>query len=100
MYDGGQGVPEDDVEAVKWLRLAAEQGYGGAQYNLGNMYYSGRGVPKDNVYAYMWWNIAASHGYDNARTNREIVERQMSQSAIAEAQRLSRECIAKDYKDC
>ena len=26
MYDSGEGVPEDDKEAVKWYRLAAEQG--------------------------------------------------------------------------
>ena len=32
-----QSVPEDDAEAVRWLRLAAEQGLARAQYNLGNM---------------------------------------------------------------
>ena len=26
MYDNGEGVLEDDLEAVKWYRLAAEQG--------------------------------------------------------------------------
>ena len=26
MYDNGEGVPEDDGEAVKWYRKAAEQG--------------------------------------------------------------------------
>jgi TPR repeat protein len=26
MYANGQGVPQDDFEAVKWYRLAAEQG--------------------------------------------------------------------------
>ena len=26
MYDLGEGVPEDDAEAVKWYRKAAEQG--------------------------------------------------------------------------
>ena len=26
MYANGQGVPQDDAEAVKWFRLAAEQG--------------------------------------------------------------------------
>ena len=26
MYDNGRGVPESDAEAVKWFRLAAEQG--------------------------------------------------------------------------
>ena len=31
----GQGVPQDYAEAVKWYRLAAEQGNADAQYNLG-----------------------------------------------------------------
>ena len=35
IYDNGQGVPEDDAEAVKWYRLAADQGLGEAQLNLG-----------------------------------------------------------------
>jgi uncharacterized protein len=26
MYDNGEGVPENDAEAVKWFRKAAEQG--------------------------------------------------------------------------
>ena len=35
MYDNDHGVPEDDKEALKWYRLAAEQGHAKAQYNLG-----------------------------------------------------------------
>lgn len=38
MYKFGEGVPQDYVEAVKWFRMAAEQGYAGAQHNLGVMY--------------------------------------------------------------
>ena len=37
MYAYGEGIPEDDTEAVKWFRLAAEQGYARAQFNLGVM---------------------------------------------------------------
>ena len=33
MYDEGRGVPEDDLEAVKWYRLAAAQGDAGARRN-------------------------------------------------------------------
>ncbi len=35
MYANGDGVPENDAEAVKWYRKAADQGYAVAQYNLG-----------------------------------------------------------------
>jgi len=44
MYANGEGVPEDDVEAVRWYRLAAEQGNALAQSNLGVMYQNGDGV--------------------------------------------------------
>ena len=35
IYENGQGVPRNVVEAMKWYRRAAEQGYAGAQNNLG-----------------------------------------------------------------
>ena len=37
----GQGVPQDYQEAVKWYRLATEQGDAQAQFNLGLMYRDG-----------------------------------------------------------
>ena len=46
MYAKGQGVPQDYAEAVKWYRLAAEQGFAMAQDNLGLMYKNGQGVPQ------------------------------------------------------
>ena len=49
MYDNGEGIPENDAEAVKWYRKAADQGYAKAQYNLGVMYCSGDGVPENDV---------------------------------------------------
>ncbi|MGY8790049.1 MAG: tetratricopeptide repeat protein [Pseudomonadales bacterium] len=47
MYANGEGVPENDVEAVKLYRLAAEQGYAPAQNNLGVMYEKGEGAATD-----------------------------------------------------
>ena len=37
MYANGEGVPENDAEAVKGYRLAAEQGDASAQSNLRGM---------------------------------------------------------------
>ena len=100
MYDNGEGVPEDDREAVKWYTLAAEQGYADAQFNLGLMYANGEGVLEDYVYAYMWWNIASSLGNENATRPKEIVAEKMTRSQIAEAQQLSRKCLNSNYQDC
>ena len=100
MYANGEGVIQDDKEAVKWYRLGAEQGYASAQNNLGFMYGTGTGVPQDNVYSHMWFNNAAYEGHKNAKKNRDIIAEQMTPSQIAEAQKLARECVAKEYKGC
>jgi hypothetical protein len=91
MYDTGEGVPQDDAEAVRWYRLAADQGDATAQYNLGLMYANGQGVPQDYVAAHMWLNLAAAQGNANASESRDIVANRMTPEQIAEAQRLARE---------
>ena len=101
MYDNGQGVPQDYAAAVRWYRLAAEQGYAAAQSNLGTMYSFGTGVLQDYVRAHMWYNIAGSSGGNEiASKNRDIAAKKMSPSQIAEAQKLARDCVAKNYKGC
>ena len=62
MYANGDGVPEDDAEAVRWFRLAAEQGHVEAQVVLGILYAAGNGVPKDDAEALRWVRRAAEQG--------------------------------------
>ena len=62
MYDNGEGVPQDDAEAVRWYRLAADQGDARAQVILGGMYDNGRGVPQDDAEAVAWTRKAAEPG--------------------------------------
>ncbi len=91
MYEYGDGVPQDDTEAVRWYRLAADQGYAKAQSNLGLMYEYGEGVPQDDVQARMWLNLAAAQGDELARINRDRLTKQMTPAQLVEAQRLARE---------
>ena len=42
MNDIGQGIPQNYSEALKWYRMAAEQGVADAQYNFGMMYAIGK----------------------------------------------------------
>lgn len=60
MYAKGQGVPQDDVEAARWYRLAAVQGNVASQINLGVMYANGQGVPQDYAEAVTWYRKAAA----------------------------------------
>ena len=100
MYFNGKGVLKDYKAAVKWFRLSAEQGNHVAQYNLGWVYSKGKGVGQDNVYAYMWYSISALSGYKDAIHNREIVKNRMSSSQIAEAMKLSQNCVKMKYRAC
>ena len=98
MYDYGKGVLEDDKEAVKWYRKAAEQGLAGAQYNLGVMYGSGDGVLQDYVNSYAWTDIAGANGHDIKKFKSEFLKKKMTPEQIAKAQELSKEMIKKNPK--
>lgn len=54
--------PARDTEALKWFRLAADQGNARAEERLGQLYYEGRGEPQDYVQAAAWFRKAAEHG--------------------------------------
>ena len=68
-YERGLGFEKSDVEAVKWYRKSAEQGYAIAQNNLGGMYESGCGVEQSNVEAVKWYRKSAEQGFFRAQYN-------------------------------
>ncbi|KAG0233564.1 hypothetical protein BGW42_007399 [Actinomortierella wolfii] len=63
MPSHGQGMPQNDVEAVTWFRLAAEQGDADGQVQLGVMYRDGKGVERNYTEAISWFRKAAEQGY-------------------------------------
>jgi TPR repeat protein len=87
MYMDGQGVPQNDAEAVKWFRRAADQGFIDAQSNLGGMYMDGRGVPLNHAEALKWLRLAAHQGDPEAQANlgNMYIKGNGVQQSIAEA---------------
>jgi TPR repeat protein len=94
IYKYGKGVTQDEREALKWFRLAAEQGHAEAQNflgeidykeelkwnhkaaeqgdakaqtKLGGIYIHGEGVTQDYKEAVKWWRLAAEQGYSPAQ---------------------------------
>jgi len=100
MYKDGIGVTQNHIESIKWFKLSAARGYGQAQTNLGYMYRMGQGVPQDYVKAHMWSNLAAAQGNLTAIENRDLYAKQMTPLQVAEAQKLARDCQAKNFKKC
>jgi len=62
-------VPQDDAEATKWFRKAAEQGDASAQYSLGYALHAGLGTPADHAEESAWFRKAAEQGHAQARIN-------------------------------
>jgi TPR repeat protein len=62
MFDCGLGVKQDNPDAVRLYRLAAEQGQAIAQFSLGRMFDEGRGVEQDKTEAMRWYRLAAEKG--------------------------------------
>jgi TPR repeat protein len=100
MYSSGEGVPENDAQAVRWYRKAADQGDAMAQTNLGLMYAKGEGVPENRIRAYVWWSMAKTQGNEKAASNIDILKPQMTKQQIAEGQALAAQCYESNYKDC
>jgi TPR repeat protein len=61
-----RGAKKDSVQAVHWYRKAAEQGFAGAQHNLGCMYGNAIGVQQNDREAARWWQMAADQEDVNA----------------------------------
>jgi TPR repeat protein len=55
---GGMNV-KDQAEAIKWLRMASNQGHSNAQFMLAHCYESGQCVPMDKIEAYAYWKIGS-----------------------------------------
>jgi hypothetical protein len=99
MYYTGQGVAQDEPEAMKWFRLirsAAEQGDADAQLHLGDMFAQGQGVPRDYAAAVMWFTICEARSADQsvkeaASNNAGTLALFVSPVQITEVRRLARD---------
>ena len=69
MYRDGQGgLTQDDTEAARLFKLAADQGNGIGQANFGQFFELGRGgLAKDDREAARLYKLAADQGMDFAQ---------------------------------
>jgi TPR repeat protein len=57
------------AEAMRWYRMAADQGHASAQVHVGNLYTDGEGVSQDYAEALNWYRKAADQGDHEALNN-------------------------------
>ena len=63
MYSRGNGVPQDNVEAIKWQGKPGGLGDLDAKYYVDVMYDLGHGVVQDYAKAAKWFRKAAEQGH-------------------------------------
>jgi uncharacterized protein len=97
-------VPKDPKEALKWIRMAAQQGNGRAQFNLATLYTNGDGIVQDLARALVWFNAAAvtlaGNEAKTADENSKAVAGKMTREQLLAAHDMARKCRLGDFKNC
>ena len=67
MYDTGNNMPRNPIEAEKWYKLAVEKNHAAAMYFLARLYSTqNSGIRRDEKEAQKLYKMAAEHGYEDA----------------------------------
>jgi len=98
MYEWGDGVPQNNLLAIKWYLQAAEKFHKDAQNNLGAMYSKGEGVEQNFIKALKWFVISGENGSEEGRKNIDMVEKRMTSEQITLARKLAREWMRQHFK--
>lgn len=93
-YYNGDGVTQEYILAIKWLKLASEQDHAMSQKTLGYCYFRGNGVKQDYPQAYMWSKLAVGNGLAVANSMIVKLSKIMSAEQISEAKSLAVERLA------
>lgn len=96
MYENGQGVPKNCLEASRWYEKAAAKGDLEAILRLGLLYANGRGVTKNFIKACKLFMIALNLGDKNAEKLLEQLTPKMDENQIAKAKKLANDWKASE----
>ena len=78
---------ENSEEAVKWWKMAGDQGYPRALYNLSGSYFQGKGAPKDLSLAYAYFklsNLAPKNKVNEMATILSKLELEKAEKLVSE----------------
>ena len=71
----------DSANALRWFKIAADEGNAGAQYNIGVYYFNGEGGARDLDQAEFYFSLAARNGHPSAASDAEDCRRLKRQQA-------------------
>jgi TPR repeat protein len=91
IYHNALGVDRDPREAARWWQGGAERGDADGQAMLGASLHLGAGVQPDRIAAFVWLLRARAGGSGLAEKFFDAARTRLSQSEIAQAERLATE---------
>ena len=87
IHQYGDGVPLNYAAALRWYRLAAEQGDKVSQLQIGLMYQIGQGVAADEAEAHRWFTMNRQHHLHHDHEPQMVAWRQQALALIDERDR-------------
>ncbi|MBU0464471.1 MAG: sel1 repeat family protein [Proteobacteria bacterium] len=88
---------KDYIEAVRWFRMAASQGFESAQNNLAAMYEQGLGIARSDVLAAQWYLLAAEQG--NAKAQHSLGQMYLEGRGVQPDKQLASKWILKSAEN-
>ena len=85
-YLKGIEVPQHFGKALEWYTRAANQGYGPAMLELGEIYSHAKGGSQNLARAYFWYSLAAANKIPAALSSRDSLLDRLDPAEIAKAQ--------------
>lgn len=90
MHKQGWHVAKNQEKAVELIEKAAKMGHPAAMHFLAILLSKGEGLPKNELHAYMWAILASAKDAQYAKL-RDLLEKRLEPSQVAEGQRLATE---------
>jgi TPR repeat protein len=100
MYAEGQGLPSDKAQSMLWIDRAAHLGDAAAQYRLGITHHRAsldrfpKNASESRIEAYKWLQLSDDQNYRNADMARGLVNLQMTNEEVADANRRIADFVA------
>lgn len=85
MFFKSSGPDQDLEEAAVWLKRAANQGHGEAQFEVAGMYKLGQGVRRNRVLAMKWMLLATAAGDEDADIHSQILQSELTSAQAKRA---------------
>lgn len=93
-FKGSKEVQRNYAQALKWFKMAADQGYDQGQYYLGVLYEGGYGVEKDPIEAFKWYHLSNAQLNERAKDGLDRLKETLTAEQILQGKERASKFVA------